>query len=53
MEKAFLKLLVFLVYLYGCIWVFNHVNAWLSFGMVAAMIYFLLNQTKQKKNETN
>lgn len=50
MEKAFLKLLVFLVYLYGCIWVFNHVNAWLSFGMVAAMIYFFIkpNKTKEK-----
>lgn len=50
MEKMFLKLLVCLVYLYGCIWVFNHVNPWLSFAMVAAMIYFFIkpNKTKEK-----
>lgn len=40
--------LIVLIYGYGCIWVFNHVNAWLSFAAlfvgVLAFYYIFLHK---------
>jgi hypothetical protein len=37
---------------YSSIWVFNHINAWLGFGIVGIYLYILLNFIiKQFKNK--
>ncbi len=39
--KIITKALAILAYAYLCIWVFNHANAWLAFGLGIIAAYIL------------
>ena len=41
LPKLITKALLMLAYVYLCVWVFNHVNAWLAFGLGIIAAYVL------------
>jgi len=53
MKKIVLALLTF-VALYGGLWLFNHVNAWVGIAEIILVIYvfikIILSTTKNKQN---
>jgi len=56
MEKRILSLILVFVALYGGIWLFNHVNAWVGIIAIIFVIYVIiklivLTIKKQEKDE--
>lgn len=50
MKQFLIKLFALLIYLYGCIYVFNHFNAWISFLLtIVGVIIFFKASTKNIK----
>jgi len=47
-SKVFTYLLLTLGVVYGLIWVFNHINPWLSIGGAVLCIYALISFLKDK-----
>jgi len=37
------------IYYYGCVWLFNHISAWLGIGVAIVGTYFLFNHLFNKK----
>lgn len=40
MQKTIFLVLLFFILLYGGVWLFNHINAWLGFAFIGGVIYF-------------
>lgn len=50
--KYSLILLSILTYVYGTIWTFNHIDAWIGIALFIVGLIFLINQiSKQFKNK--
>lgn len=43
-----IKVIIVLAYIYGCIWLFNHINAWLGIGAFVGLLIYLGNQLFNK-----
>jgi len=44
LNKVFFGVVGVAVYLYATIWVFNHINPWISIAMFAGLIYLALHK---------
>lgn len=54
MSKLLIILVIFCGGLYGAIWVFNHINAWLGFSVLLVtiiIIYLILKNKPPHDNE--
>lgn len=47
MNKTIFHVLAILAVLFGAVWLFNHINAWLGIALVVGVIIYLLNIAKK------
>jgi hypothetical protein len=57
MLKFFTKLLILFIFIYLCIWIYNHINAWAGIGVFIVGILLAANNLdkilNKKDNEKN
>lgn len=49
MRKVYLTVIAGAVTWFALIWTFNHVNPWVSIGLVAVIIYLIIHKNTKKK----
>lgn len=42
--KIIFQLLFYGIAIYACVWIFNHINPWVSFMVIIAIIAYLINK---------
>ena len=56
MLKFFTKILILFIFIYLCIWIYNHINAWAGIGVFIIGILLAANKIdnlNKKNNEKN